>query len=265
MTIRFRGLPLSVGAWGAGLGRKLTATEFDDNIYTLDTRLAAVEAALPTAGRSISSIEQVGATSILIHMSDASVQGPFDLPVADLNFEGEWLPTHAYLKNDIVSENGNLYIVLHDHTSPSVFDGGYTISSGIEAYALVLASPVIVRTLDCHIEMLDLLNSYTQYMVAPCDGRVTGLDAVIQSYLYIGGVLQVQINGISVSGATVGFPDDSAPGVAHSGEATLHFNFNKGDVISITLSGFGVSGLSGAVEPSFSGFDGAINAHVRYR
>ncbi len=116
MTSSFR----TAGAWGAGLGRPLTWVEQDNNTYDKETRITAIETAGVAVG--IDYIEVIG-DQMTIHMTDASLQGPFTLPSADAwNPQGYWLPAHVYQALDTVQYAGGLYLVLVDHTSDSTFD-----------------------------------------------------------------------------------------------------------------------------------------------
>ena len=116
MTSSFR----TAGAWGGGLGRPLTWVEQDNNIYDKETRITAIEAAGVAVG--IDYIEVIG-DQMTIHMTDASLQGPFTLPSADVwNPQGYWLPAHVYQAFDTVQAGGALYLVLADHTSDTTFD-----------------------------------------------------------------------------------------------------------------------------------------------
>lgn len=115
----------TVGAWGAGKGSRLTPPEVDENFYAIEQ---AVNALIedPTAAVNIADITVVG-NQMTIIMTDSSTFGPFTLPVASLVWTGEWLPTHAYLANNLFTgtdpatgESG-LYFVNRDFTSGATF------------------------------------------------------------------------------------------------------------------------------------------------
>ena len=118
------------GAWGTGKGSNLTSTELDGNFYDLDGRVTTLEAAQPDP-ISVSSITYTNG-AITINMSDASVYGPFPLPMAKFNWRGEWQPSTVYDRLDIVTVTGlGIYLVNENHTSETVFDPvGLEIVSG---------------------------------------------------------------------------------------------------------------------------------------
>jgi hypothetical protein len=127
------------GAWGAGQGFNLTAVQVDTNFYNLKTAVEALVTTPPTAV-SIASFEVIG-TSLYIHMTDASVQGPFTLPSTVYNPRGAWQPSTPYLINDIVSAGGSAYFVIWNHTSGLTFDAGANDGAGHDFYQLFFSSP----------------------------------------------------------------------------------------------------------------------------
>ena len=68
------------GAWGAGKGSNLTAAEVDGNVYYLYQRVSDLEANPPQAN-GIANIVVSGATFSVV-LDDATVLGPYDIPVA---------------------------------------------------------------------------------------------------------------------------------------------------------------------------------------
>lgn len=119
-------------------GSPLTKAEFDANIAILDGRIVTLEDNLPTPV-GIDDVEQVGESFQFI-FTDSTVSSLIQLPVVSIRGMGAWLPLTAYLRNDIVSANGNAYIVSVSHTSDASFDAGAGNSDG-DYYALLIPAP----------------------------------------------------------------------------------------------------------------------------
>lgn len=128
------------GPWGAGKGANLVAGEVDTNFYDLAQRMTTVETDIPDAAVSIAFFSISGDT-FSVHMTDGSIQGPFELPVRAWNFRGEWLPSTVYNEDDVITANGSVYMVLINHTSGAVFDAGATDGSANPLYGLLLTNP----------------------------------------------------------------------------------------------------------------------------
>lgn len=102
--------------WGAGKGSNLTPTEIDLDLWELYTRLVALETSPPTPVM-ITDVVVIG-SQFRIEMSDGSHFGPFDLPIAQFEFRGEWANNVPYYKLDLVTVKGRgLYMSDFDHTS----------------------------------------------------------------------------------------------------------------------------------------------------
>src|SRR4051812_19650434 len=86
------------GRW-TGVGRPLTAYEVDLDLYTFDTRIATLEASY-TLTVSLASITQPTSSTILFTLTDATTQGPFDMPIASFRDRGDWAVLTLYLVND---------------------------------------------------------------------------------------------------------------------------------------------------------------------
>ncbi len=136
MTILYR----TAGAWGSGLGRKLTKAEVDGNFYTIAQELASLNSSIPTAARGIDHVTSSANTFSLV-MTDASTEGPFTLPVVTNPYRGVWAPSTAYLKYQRFTRNGNLYEVLFPHTSALTFDAAANDGVGDDYYMLILSNP----------------------------------------------------------------------------------------------------------------------------
>lgn len=138
MTITYcRNDPIS-GRW-VGVDRLLTEFEIDYNFYQHDTRIATLEANY-TLTISIDTITQPTPSSLLITMTDATTQGPFEMPVASFRDRGDWEVSTPYLVNDTFNApNGGLYRVLFDHTSDATsFDPNANDGSGHDYYASMI-------------------------------------------------------------------------------------------------------------------------------
>lgn len=119
-------------------GSPLTKAEFDGNISNLDGRIVALTDNLPTPV-GIDDVQQVG-DSFQFIFTDSTISGLIQLPVVSIRGMGAWLPLTAYLRNDIVSANGNAYIVRVNHTSDATFDAGAG-NSDEDYYALLIPAP----------------------------------------------------------------------------------------------------------------------------
>lgn len=117
MTIIYR----TTGEWGAGKGSALTAPEIDGNFFDLASRILALEND-PLAPVAIESIEVIG-SQFTVTLTDATVEGPFDMPLALFNWRGEWEPLTAYAEFDVFYvDSVGVYVVLQAHTSATEFN-----------------------------------------------------------------------------------------------------------------------------------------------
>jgi hypothetical protein len=130
----------TIGAWGAGEGRDLTAAEVDTNFYEVDLRLDALEA-VDTGGNVITNIT-VSGSNLYIYVETGTIYGPFELPTSQWRDAGEWTSGNSYFTNDVISVPGyGLYRVLQDHTaSGSRFDASASTTDG-DLYSLLIAMP----------------------------------------------------------------------------------------------------------------------------
>lgn len=121
MSLVYRG----AGAWGAGKGANLIASEFDNNTYELHLRIAALEST-PPEPNNIADISVVDG-QMTITMDDASTFGPFTIAVPRPRWRGDWAGSTLYAVNDWFrisedSANDGVYFVLVSHTSAGAFD-----------------------------------------------------------------------------------------------------------------------------------------------
>jgi hypothetical protein len=134
-------LYVTTGAWGVGTGSPLAAADVDNNFYELDQRVEALE----TGGvqpNNIANITLVGSQMTII-MEDASIFGPFTVPIAMLHWRGDWVEDEDYNELDIIFVAGQgTYLVLRDHTSdPYAFDPAAVDEEANPLYFLLFAVP----------------------------------------------------------------------------------------------------------------------------
>lgn len=131
----------TTGPWGAGKGADLSAPEADGNFYDLDQRVKALAENVPQPV-SVHHTEMVG-TTFTVHLTNGQVDGPFDIPFAQLTSRGSWGPGVEYNRLDYVSQGGVTYIVNKAHQSPPIFDPEYSVD-GEYAYGVAIpaADPV---------------------------------------------------------------------------------------------------------------------------
>lgn len=127
--------------WGGGQGSNLAAVTIDLNFWTLFSAVEALEDHQETQA-GIDFINQPnGANTFYIHLTDHRVLGPFTLPAAQWSPKGEWQPTTPYAPFDVVSNNGQLYLVTVAHTSGATFSVLSTDGLGHALYVLILSAP----------------------------------------------------------------------------------------------------------------------------
>ena len=127
--------------WGGGQGSNLSATQIDINFWTLFSAVQVLEDNF-RVGAGIDYITQpVGGNTFFVHLTDHRVLGPFVLPAAQWNPRQAWRPTTTYAAFDVVSNNGQLYLVAVAHTSASTFSPFATDGMGHLLYVLILEAP----------------------------------------------------------------------------------------------------------------------------
>jgi len=126
--------------WGGGQGSDLAAVTVDMNFWNVYTAIAALETVTATTTVSIDYIVQAGGNQLFIHLTNHAVLGPFILPTSQWRARGNWVPAMPYAAYDVVSENGNLYLVTAAVTSASTFDPFTTVGGNL-LYVLILSSP----------------------------------------------------------------------------------------------------------------------------
>jgi hypothetical protein len=105
MDITFR----TLGAWGAGKGTNLEASEVDNNFWSLAEAIIALQNN-PPLPNGIASIT-VSGTQMTITLTDGTVMGPFTLPVLTFRWRGEYSAGTAYAALDVFTvSTGNPFI-----------------------------------------------------------------------------------------------------------------------------------------------------------
>ncbi len=150
--------------WGTGQGFNLTAAQVDINFWDAIQRIATLEA-LPGAAAGIVSFSITG-TDLYVHMSDATVLGPYALPLATYNARGPWAPATAYAVMDTFTEGGSLYEVIFAHTSAGSFSAGANDGAGHNYYSVMLQTPGNVLPTGGSTDMVLAKTSGSDFAVA---------------------------------------------------------------------------------------------------
>lgn len=217
MTIVYR----TAGAWGAGKGSRLTASEVDGNFYDHEQRIAAAEAAIPAANKSIDTIDVSGALMTITYTDTTTDE--FLLPMFELQGAGAWLNNTSYSRGDVVTVGGDgAYLVLVDHTTPvsGSFDPDAVDVDDNQLYALLFPYP-----------------TGSQYV------QVSGT-----TYTLSAGDSNRYLRCTNAGGCEVTFPDDG------NFPANMEVHFRQGDDGPIT---FVEGGTSVVLNPQRDGYDTA--------
>ena len=127
--------------WGGGQGSDLSAVAIDLNFWTLFSAVQALQDH-ENVNAGIDYISQpVNGNLFYIHLTNHAVLGPFTIPSAQWNPRGEWAATTAYAPYDVVSNNGNLYLVMVTHVSGATFSPSATDGNGNPLYVIILSAP----------------------------------------------------------------------------------------------------------------------------
>ncbi|KLK91430.1 hypothetical protein AA309_20260 [Microvirga vignae] len=134
----------TAGAWGAGLGRNLTAAEVDGNFWELVQEIADIAANAP-AGVGIANITQLG-TLVTFHLSDSTTR-QVTLPTSRLTWRGSWAAGTLYNVNDYFRVSGvGVYVVKTQHTAAAA---PFVVTPSVELMMpdlLEAAAPVVNQT-----------------------------------------------------------------------------------------------------------------------
>lgn len=145
-------------------GSNLTPDEADDNLEELDDRVQDLEDN-PPVGVGVGNITVEGSL-FYVHLTDATILGPFPMPKVKWNFRRAWQPDTAYYENDVVTRGRDgFFAVMYNHVSASTFDSEATNESDEYIYDHVLgpfsiAAPVSNITADTFVPVLGSANVY---------------------------------------------------------------------------------------------------------
>lgn len=228
MTTTFR----TAGAWGAGKGADLTPAEVDNNFYDKETRITAIEAAGVAVG--IDSIT-VSGDQLTITMTDASVQGPFTLPIAQWIPGGAWQASTLYQPLTVVTYGGSAYLVSLQHTSATTFDPGAVLGTQ-NLYELLWSFEPIAgfeRTTATFTPALEDANSYNRLTYA------SGCAVLIDPAVEFPAWTELTFRDESTdSGANCSF-DVATPGFIN--DVTGYLNQTSGKGATVTLKKVGAT------------------------
>src|SRR5262245_54856697 len=106
---------VTTGAWGSGTGTPNSAAQVDGNFHDLDQRVVNLVGDL-AEGKSIDTVTYTD-NSMTFTFTDATTQ-VIPLPVATLEYVGEWTNSTPYQRGHMISSGNGFYQVLENHTSP---------------------------------------------------------------------------------------------------------------------------------------------------
>lgn len=225
----------TAGAWGAGKGANLVAGEVDGNFYEVVQRLTTVETTMPEAANGIAYFSIAG-NLFSVHMTDGTIQGPYQLPTLTWNFRDVWQPSTAYAVNDVVTMNGSVYMVLVNHTSASTFDPGANDGAGNDYYGLLLTMPSNVLPSGGEIgqylvksDEADYVVSWETPVVFPSQKL---LEAPNTTYTLTLDNIASYVRCVHASGCTISIPNDSTLNFPLSTE----ISFRQCTASSVTLT-----------------------------
>lgn len=145
-------------------GANLTPTEVDANFMDLDGRVTNMEEN-PPVGVGVGNIT-VDGSLFYVHLTDATILGPFEMPKIRWNFRRAWTPSTAYFENDIVTRGRDgVFAVMYNHVSAEEFDSAATNESDEFLYdhilgPFTLAAPVQTLSESNFAPTLDDVNTY---------------------------------------------------------------------------------------------------------
>src|SRR5688572_12440807 len=116
MAVTYR----TAGAWGAGKGSALTASEVDGNFWELFRRAVDLldNPAEPVYIDSIT----LDSLTLTIQMTDTTSHS-FDVPVGIFRWRGEWQPSETYEVMDLIHVvDDGLYMATTSHESDTELD-----------------------------------------------------------------------------------------------------------------------------------------------
>ena len=206
MTLTYR--TTDMARWGTGQGFNLTAAQVDINFWDLVQRMLAQEAR-PDAAAGIDHFEIVG-INMYVHMTDDTVLGPYELPVATFQDRGEWTPETVYSVMDTFTVNGGLYVVTRDHTSALTFDAGANDGAGHDYYQLMIQTPGSAMPAGGAVGALLVKTTATDYAVGwgYTSADVVAFEPAEDSTLTSGNVAEA-LEELAVAAAEAAFSGDA--------------------------------------------------------
>jgi Carbohydrate-binding module family 5/12 len=223
------------GTWGAGKGANLVAGEVDGNFYEVVQRLTTVEDTMPAAANGIAFFS-IDGDLFSVHMTDGTIQGPYQLPTLAWNFRDVWLPSTVYAVNDVVTMNGSVYMVLVNHTSATSFDPGANDGAGNDYYGLLLTNPSNVLPTGGEIGQYLVKTDVADYAVGWETPTVFPsqklLEASGTTYTLTFDNIASYVRCVNASGCTILIPNDSSLNFPLSTE----ISFRQCTASSVTLS-----------------------------
>jgi hypothetical protein len=122
--------------WGDGKGSALTKVEEDTNKWTLHSRIKEMEDN-PPEPISIATIDVVG-SQFTVNLTNGDTLGPYTLPIATFELEGEYQAGMTYHELDVISvPNRGLYLVRIEHVAAAEFDPDADDGAGHPLYLLL--------------------------------------------------------------------------------------------------------------------------------
>jgi hypothetical protein len=226
MDITFR----TLGAWGAGKGSNLEASEVDTNFWSLAEAIIALQNN-PPLPVGIALVTVTG-TQMTITLTDGTVMGPFVLPVLTFRWRGEYDGATLYAALDV-----------------------FTVSTG---------NPWIVpETVRYGIFMVQIAGTYSNF---DPDAAVSGAPAFLQLFGSVDTLLRtlgdVTIDNMPDPVGQPGAPFDGSVLIWHSDDQHWH-DQTLGDMAfqpsnGVFITGGQIRGMSAPIDPQ----DVATKAYV---
>lgn len=205
-------------------GTNLEPAEFDGNFHDVDDRLNAIETS-PSTAVSIASFD-VAENQLTITLTDASIHGPFTLPVASIGNAGEWQPNVIYIAPKFVTVDGSLYLIIFSHNSALTFDPAANDGLGHDFYQFVLAPPT--QPNDLHMFVGGIMSNAQLLLTYNTTRRwrlSSGLvDSIFKSKIAASGITIVELFKDDTSIGTITWgADTTIPTVSFIADVTFEF------------------------------------------
>lgn len=118
MSISYR----TTGAWGPGTGYDIPSADIDQSFHSLVLGAERLVNLPPVPTNGIADI-RFTRTSVYVYLNNGQRLGPFDLPLPEFRWRGDWEPSTSYEAFDVFGVDGEgVFFVLHDHTSGPSFN-----------------------------------------------------------------------------------------------------------------------------------------------